>query len=195
VNSVRSFIALELNPDVVAALLGAGAALRSAAPAWSSEKWIPQENLHVTLKFLGDIAEGEIPDLKLQLEPVLARLQTFRLDLAGVAAVPTARRCTLVWATLTDSRDAYVALAEQVDDVAARFGCERETRAFKPHVTLVRARHPRYLHSEALACANAALPDSPLSMSVPSATLFASTLTRQGAIYESLARWEFSSVR
>lgn len=194
-SGVRSFIALELTPDVVVALLGAGAALRSAAPAWNGEKWVAEENLHVTLKFLGEMDEAELPDFALQLEPALATLATFGLDLTGVAAVPSARRCTLVWAAFEDPDGVCAALAQKVDDVAERFGCEREARAFRPHVTLVRARHPRYLHSEALACANAALEDAPHSMSVPSATLFASTLTRRGPIYESLARWEFTSVR
>jgi 2'-5' RNA ligase len=194
VSGVRCFVALELQPEIVSALVAAGSALRGAAPAWRDEKWVAEDNLHITLKFLGPVAEERIELLELALGVVLADQPAFSLRLAGLRAVPSAKRCSMVWAPFDDSPDpACQRLAEAVDAAIAEFGVEKESRRFAPHVTLARARRPHRLDEDALLAANTSLTCTNASMSVPSATLFASTLTRRGPIYERLARWQFTA--
>ena len=187
-STVRSFVALELSPHIVESLLGSGEALRSADVSWAHEKWVAETNLHVTLKFLGNVAKPDLTSLAAELATALADLDRFELRLSGLKAVPSLSRCSMVWASFMDDANAHcAALAGRVDETAALLGGEPEARAFKPHVTLVRARKPKRLTVEALTCANASLGPLPISMSVPSATLFASALTRQGPVYERLA--------
>ena len=192
-SGVRCFVALELPPDIVGALLAAGGAIRGSAPEWRGEKWVAEENLHITLKFLGTLAEERIDPLRRALTDALADQARFTLRLADVRAVPTAKRCSMVWAAFHDDEDRACEVMAQRVNAAVADVVEEEGRLFAPHVTLVRARKPHRLLRDALAAAHAALSCPDASMSVLSATLFASTLTRRGPIYERLAQWEFPS--
>jgi RNA 2',3'-cyclic 3'-phosphodiesterase len=196
VSDLRCFVALELEPHIVATLLEAGSALRAADLSWRDEKWVAAENLHITLKFIGTLAEQRASALVSALGAAMAEQRAFRLQLADVSAVPSPQRSSMVWATFRDAQNhACMTLASRVEAVAAQFDVPAEDRRFAPHVTLVRARRPKRLDSDALARANTALTCSAPSMSVSSTTLFASMLTRQGPVYEQLARWDFSEAR
>jgi 2'-5' RNA ligase len=99
----------------------------------------------------------------------------------------------MLWAILDDPDGRCAELAARVDTAAVACGLSSEERPFAPHVTLVRARKPRPLPHEALTSADAMIRRPRLSMSVLSATLFASTLTRTGAVYETIESWALSS--
>jgi RNA 2',3'-cyclic 3'-phosphodiesterase len=192
VSDLRCFVALELQPHTAATLLEAGAALRDVDPSWRDEKWVAEQNLHITLTFMGALAEERVDALADALGSALAEQTAFRMRLASVRALPSPRRCSMVWAAFDDAEnDPCEALASRVMAVAAQFDQATDGHLFAPHVTLVRARRPHRLDPDALTKANGALTCGNPSMSVPSATLFASTLTRQGPIYERLARWDF----
>jgi RNA 2',3'-cyclic 3'-phosphodiesterase len=191
----RSFVAIELPPLVVAALLRAGKSIRLAATHWRDDKWVSEHNLHITLKFLGTVEDNVLQALQADLGPALANVAIFPLALERTLAVPHHGHRNMIWATFADPDSQCATLASIVDEVAARHGIERDTRPFVPHVTLVRARKPRRLTDEALASANAEILAHHVSMSVSSATLLASTLTPAGPIYERLHKWTFSPRR
>jgi 2'-5' RNA ligase len=195
VSGTRSFLAIELAPDVLAALLDSCATLRAAAPDWRDEKWVADENLHITLKFLGNLDEPQLATLAAELDTRLDGQRAFELHLAGLRAVPSLRHCNMVWGRFADDEDLSCArLAQEVDSAAELLGVDPEARQFSPHATLVRARKPRRLSDEALTSANERLRDGDLSMSVPGITLFGSTLTKTGPVYERLAEWRFRPV-
>lgn len=189
---MRCFVALELSAAVVSALLEAGAAVRAADSSWRGEKWVAEDNLHITLKFLGTIDEEAAHAVSQYLAKVMGEQRSFEITLAEMRAVPSRRRCSMVWGRFEDDAGRSCEhLARAVDSSMQEFGVEPESRRFVPHVTVVRARRPHPLSPEALTSANAMFLNGGLSMSVLSSTLYASTLTRQGPIYEPLARWEF----
>jgi RNA 2',3'-cyclic 3'-phosphodiesterase len=190
VNGIRSFVALDLPGNVTAALLGAGEAIRQAAPEWRGEKWVAEPNLHVTLKFLGTVDAATLGGLRDSLTSSLAAHEVFEMRLEGVRSAPRTRHAML-WATFSDPNGLCAALAATVETAAASCGLERDERRFVPHVTLVRARKARRLSVESLTSANALLAERDISMSVLSATLFASTLTSHGPVYERLDTWAF----
>ena len=193
-SGVRSFVALELPPHIVTGLLGAGEALRIASPDWVGEKWVTEANLHITLKFLGNVEQADMAVLLDELGSTLAGLARFDLELTGVRAVPSLRRCSMVWGTFRDSEDgACGRMAALIDEATAGLGVARDARPFTPHVTLVRARRPRGLAQEAVASANHSLQGVSRSMSVPSVSLFASTLTRRGPLYDGVGQWDLAS--
>jgi 2'-5' RNA ligase len=98
----------------------------------------------------------------------------------------------MVWARFSDDEGRCADLAGRVEGAAAAIGLPAEQRSFAPHVTLVRARRPRALDGAALTGANAVACAEQISMSVLSATLFASTLTRTGPVYEAIDSWALS---
>ncbi|HEV2644334.1 MAG TPA: RNA 2',3'-cyclic phosphodiesterase [Candidatus Elarobacter sp.] len=133
---MRLFLAIDFARDLRDALHHTTTPLRAAAP---DVRWVSAERLHLTVKFLGE-QTAEIESL---LHPIMdavaARHHRMDIALAGVGAFPSFRRARVVWIGVTPS----VQLARLYDDVdvaCERLGVPRETRAFRPHVTLGRVR-------------------------------------------------------
>lgn len=188
-SGTRSFVAIELADDVRARLRDADNALVAASPRWRDEKWVAEHNLHVTLKFLGALSDEQLACVRSALSRELDGGGTFELELAGLRAVPSPRRCSMVWAQFADADEQCARLAARVEEAAVSCGLPAETRAFSAHTTLVRARRAHRLAGEALSCADAVATAPRISMSVLCVTLFASTLTRTGPIYEAIDSW------
>jgi RNA 2',3'-cyclic 3'-phosphodiesterase len=194
VSGTRSFVAIELSNEVRERLHEVRSVLVTQAPAWRDEKWVAGNNLHITVKFLGDLGERELAAMRAELGTALAGLPLFDLGLGSVRAVPGRRRCSMIWAQFDDPEGRCADLAAHVERAAVACGVPAEERGFKPHVTLVRARRPKRLAAEALTCANDAASGSAISMSVLSVTLFASTLTRTGPVYEAIDSWALAGL-
>lgn len=185
----RSFVAIELDDRVRHALGEAREATVRRAPEWADEKWVAAENLHITLAFLGDLDASKLSEVSQRLSAALPSLPPFSLGLGGVAAIPPKGRHTMLWATFTDSGARCEELASTVAAAASQCGITLADRPFAPHVTLVRSRRPRRMSPEVIAVISAGIADERISMSVASATLYASTLTPRGPVYERLAQW------
>jgi len=104
--------------------------------------WVAQGNLHVTLKFLGQVEEVRVPSLIDTLRAALADRHAVDVAVRGLGAFPSPTRPRVLWAGLEDATG-LTALAECVDLCCGRLGFPRETRAFAAHVTLGRVREPR----------------------------------------------------
>lgn len=188
-SQVRCFVGIPLPACIADPLVGACLALREADPAWRDEKWILPENLHITVKFLGMIDEEALPSLQEAIGTAVGPISEFELPFAGIHAHPNARRCRMLWASFFDPADACAALAESVQRAALGFGVEPETRAFRAHATLCRARRPKPVSEQGMDAAADALEAVPELMSVPSASLFTSRLTPRGPIYTEIGAW------
>jgi 2'-5' RNA ligase len=105
--------------------------------------WVARENLHVTLKFLGDVPPEDLDGVGAALETVVAGRVPFSLAVRGLGAFPVPSRARVVWAGLADGAPALTALASDVDAALAALGFDREQRAFSAHITLGRVREPR----------------------------------------------------
>lgn len=184
----RVFVAIELPQPVRESLGAAVDALMHADPAWTGEKRVACGLLHVTLAFVGAVADPAMPDLLAAVTAAAGRARPFELRACDVRAVPSPRRAAMVWATLAGDTGAACDLAADVAK-AAGLACDRPLR---PHVTLVRARRPRLVNAEAIEAASALLsgPGKELDgiVSVRSVTVFSSTLGPAGPSYEALAR-------
>ena len=131
---MRLFLAINLPPDVRAALHAATGPLRAAAPA---VKWVGPEQLHLTLKFLGEQADDTAARVRETLPAVTARHAGVPLALGGVGAFPNFRRARVVWMGVEPTPRLEL-LHHEVETACAALGFEVEGRAFRPHVTLAR---------------------------------------------------------
>lgn len=103
-------------------------------------RWSRSENVHLTLKFLGDVDEESLNDLRAILEDACAGDAPFEARLAGLGAFPSARRARIIWAGIGAGLEQLRSLAAGVDVALSSLGFERETRPYEPHLTLGRVR-------------------------------------------------------
>ncbi len=185
--NVRCFIAIELPDELRELFSHIGEAVRAADERWIGEKWVPHDNLHVTLKFVGHIAEDSVANLVAACMRETDELLGFELVVESVRAVPGPARARMLWGSFADPSGGCAALAAAVERAAIEVGAEPETRAFKPHVTLVRARTPHGIAPDALEVGNELLKGLQSGVSVSAATVFRSTLSKSGPTYTPLA--------
>ncbi|MCA1688796.1 MAG: RNA 2',3'-cyclic phosphodiesterase [Actinobacteria bacterium] len=132
---MRIFVAVFPPPEVRRALVGAAREL----PVVGEVHWTRPENVHLTLKFLGDVSGDDLDRVAEALEPVRLRHGSFEAGLSGFGAFPSARRARILWASTGEGSKRLGALARDVDASLEPLGFEREDRAYVPHLTLGRA--------------------------------------------------------
>jgi 2'-5' RNA ligase len=180
--AIRAFIAIELDDAVRAAAAEVLRSLREG-PGGDAVRWVPPENLHVTLRFLGDIPPAQVPVLAGALAEIAAGQSPFRLRLGRVAGFPSARRPRVISCEV-GPRAPLEQLAEAVEQAVAKLGFEPEQRRFRPHLTLGRVRDRIRAHPPVTAPVTAAGE----AQSVDAITLFRSRLGRSGATHTPLER-------
>ncbi len=103
-------------------------------------RWVPAENLHLTLKFLGDVEEAQVVSIRSALREALAGTAGFGVTARGLGVFPDARRPRVLWMGLAAPELAQV--AGQVDRALEPLGVERAATRFRPHATIGRWRRP-----------------------------------------------------
>lgn len=147
-------------------------------------KWVPPGNLHLTVRFVGEVGEGLVEGLTRLGGEVARRSSPFSLSLTRLGAFPNLRRARVLWAGPEEVPEGFVQLVKEVEAGVVGLGLPPETKEAKAHVTLARLKPPRDV-----TMALAGVPFPELSLKVGSLTLMESRLTPQGPIYTPLARW------
>ena len=177
---MRAFVALPLAPAVREELTRATSLLR--AHSWADPvRWVPVENLHLTLRFLGDATEASIPRLLEGLRARLASLASFCCELDGLSLFPSASHPRVV-AVRVSSEPQLLELARCVEAAVVDAGFEKESRRFRAHITLGRFRRPDRRRREC----DAEL--AVLRLEVREVVLYRSVLGQRGACYSELGR-------
>jgi 2'-5' RNA ligase len=169
---IRLFCALELPVALRDRLINIGGGMPGA-------RWVPDENLHVTLRFIGEVPESSFDDIAAALSGV--HVPAFDLTVAGVGHFEQSRRPTTLWARVEKS-EAIVQLHDRIESALRRVGIKGEDRNFQPHITLARLdrdaspdRVAAFLGANSLFRA--------ASFRVEHFTLFSSVLGRSGPTY------------
>jgi 2'-5' RNA ligase len=175
----RLFFAIELPPSVIAEIDAATEALRAEAPEIA---WVPMAKQHLTLKFLGDVAEDRVDRVVALADRVARQHRAFSMQLGGFGAFPNFRRARVVWIGV--EHEARLELLHHDLEVAAESeGFEVEGRAFRPHITLARVRTPMDVETARRLARAARKIDFCAAVDVGEITLFESRLAQSGASY------------
>jgi len=147
---VRLFVALEISSDVRGNLAALLKELRALEPPSSAKRmrWVRPENLHVTLKFIGEAAPEKLEAIDAALSAVHSA-QPVELRFRGLGFFPKEKRPRVLWAGIEASPN-LAAIAGGVDQHLEKAGFPRESRPFTPHLTLARFEPPsiaRELHA------------------------------------------------
>ena len=138
----RVFCAVELPPDVRARAASHAAQLREQFPEVRAG-WPRAENLHLTLKFIGEIAEERVRELSRAAERAAQTLKPFDLEIESGGAFPPRGSPRILWLGVKDSAGGLVSLQARLEDECAATGFQRDERPFHPHLTLARLRAPQ----------------------------------------------------
>jgi len=129
---VRLFIALAL-PDWLKTRI---ATLREE---WPGFQWVPPEQLHLTLKYIGDVPDGFLEEITASLQDLSTG--DFLLELNGLKTFSTRKGPVVLWLDVPKPHPHCLQLQKRVEDLCFRHGIEPERRIFQPHVTVARVGH------------------------------------------------------
>jgi 2'-5' RNA ligase len=145
----RLFIALSIPDEVKAAIENAQGQFRGAV-AEGAIRWTKRDQLHLTLKFLGNVDEGQIEALAAALRHVCQGFAPLRLRAERIGAFPNLRRPRVLWVGVEEARDQLAPLQRSVKDATRLFTVEEAEEKFSAHVTLARIKQLKRDELEAL---------------------------------------------
>lgn len=147
-------------------------------------RWVPEENMHLTLRFIGEVEEPRVTEIS----DALGRVEgeRFMLTLSGVGHFKSGRVIRSLWAG-TDPCDALVQLQGRIDNALRRAGIAPDGRRFTPHISLARLRNGSARQVAAWIEANSLFRATPFT--VDHFVLFESYLSHTGAIYSPVAEF------
>lgn len=178
---MRLFIALPLEKSVKDELDKLIATLkRQGGPV----KWVKAENIHLTLRFLGETNDNLVSDIKHHIDEVVNTHRKVQTSINNLGGFPNLNRPRVIWVGIEQNLDALRKMANDIEHRMRSLGFEKETKPFKAHLTLGRVRDPKGLDNLTNFMKDYRLEEMPLLFD--RIVLFKSTLTPQGPIYERL---------
>jgi 2'-5' RNA ligase len=179
VDTIRSFVAFNLPSDII----DHASALQSDLKARGLRlRWVRPQNIHLTLKFLGDIPEAVVADAGQALERASRGVAPLELTIQGMGVFPGIRRARVLWVGLGGQVEALQSLYSRIEDELADLGFAREKRGFKAHLTLARMKGP-VAPRDLLAAVEETGNYQPRPFLARRLILYKSDLRPQGAIY------------
>jgi len=157
-------------------------------------RWVNASNIHLTLKFLGDVSVNNIPMLQKIIQNEAAETKPFEVSVGGFGVFPNISRPRVLWVGV-EAPDELIGLQRRIEGEAARLGYAPDSRAFSPHLTLGRvSRSADYREVRGI---SSALRNYKLGFigaaRIHQVHLFRSDLHPEGAVYTEMFTAEFSS--
>ena len=186
---MRVFIAIEMTDEIKSALSQLQSRLKYAG---ADVKWVEEKNIHLTLKFLGNIDDNRCKEVTTVLGEVAETVTPFDISVGEVGAFPAPEHPRVVWVGMEKGSEQSASLAHKIDDALYVIGFEKDERAFTAHLTLGRVRSPknRIALAEKIGALNTEKRVQAVQ-TVSSIILFQSTLTTQGPAYTKLSEFHF----
>ena len=138
--TIRSFIAIPLNPEIISRIEKTQKELKTL-PA--DVKWVNPKSIHLTLKFLGNVEEGDIENIARGVQNGMRGFKPWTTAVKNVGAFPSLKSPRVVWVGIEDKAGQLVVLQNQIEKEMSKLGFEEEKRTFSAHLTLGRVRSPK----------------------------------------------------
>ena len=184
---IRSFIAIELPDELKLELIQLEARLKLDKQPWV--KWVNPYSIHLTLKFLGNIAIDRTGEITRAIEEAVQGISPFHLEVKELGVFPNLRRVQVAWVGISGDVDKLSQLQKRIETTLTPLGFAPESRAFTPHLTLARLRDQASLDERqrfGQLIANAKF-EAAYTIEVDAISLMRSQLTREGAIYSRIS--------
>jgi len=182
---MRTFIAIELPKEIKDSLAKLQNQLNESG---ADVKWVEPQNLHLTLKFLGERDEKKVKQIAQVIEKIAQGKGSFQARIASLGAFPGIKSPRVIWVGINQGDSETKEIAKELEEEIAKTGIPKEDRPFSSHITIGRIRSS--LNRERLVQGLQELADDlagkNLEFCIAKFTLFKSILTPKGPIYERL---------
>lgn len=177
---IRAFIAIPVSQEVRDLV---SSILKRLITAGADVKWVEPQNLHLTLKFLGNISLDMVDEISNVIQDAVRGIDRFELEIKGISSFPGGNKpMRVIWLGIDDLSGLLEEISTRIEKACRPLGFEPEERGFKPHLTIGRVRQgsPNLakLKSEILS-----LEFNPLKLSVDQVNLMRSELSPRGPTY------------
>lgn len=184
---MRTFIAIDFDKAVKKKLAELQARLR---PTCGKVKWVNTDQVHLTVKFLGETTEAQVPGIREALDQVASRCGAFDIGIEQLGVFGRSGPVRVLWVDVRDPTGRLAACHALCEQLLEPVGFDREARPFSPHLTLARNKSPQ--NSRRIREAVESEPSVSLgSQAVAGLTLYESTLTQEGPVYRRISKHAF----
>ena len=184
---IRSFIAIELPDELKLELTQLEAQLKLDKQPWV--KWVNPDSIHLTLKFLGNIAADKTREITRAMEEATQGISPFHLKIKELGVFPNLKRVQVAWVGISGEVEKLSQLQKGIESSLTPLGFAPESRPFTPHLTLARLRNQASLDERqrfGQVIANTRF-ESTCNIKADAISLMRSQLTREGAIYSRIS--------
>ncbi len=187
-SNVRTFVAIELPPEVVDKLLHLQESLRGCG---ARVRWARPDGMHLTVKFLGDVEFEKAGEISAVLKEAVADIEPFRVNVRGAGTFPKGGGAPrVVWAGVEGGEESLQKIYKRLNERLSRFGVRYEKRRFSPHITVGRVKSPAGAGRLVQLVRDQA--DKVFGeVEIEELVFFMSELTGEGPVYTVLARIPF----
>ncbi|TWT83179.1 2',5' RNA ligase family [Planctomycetes bacterium CA13] len=188
-HTIRSFIAIPLSPQVAH---NATRLVEKLSHPNDGIRWVPSDNLHLTLKFLGDVDNTEVPKVCKIIRNITTDYPPFELDFAGVGGLPNLDRPRVLCVHAADPTGSLCEIVAKLETELADIGFKPEPRDYRPHLTLGRTKGgSRRANSDVIERMKEFSQLRLGTMEVDTIELIASFLEKKGPSYQVMDTIEF----
>ena len=181
----RMFCAFELPESLRARISQHIQKVREAVPD-AAASWSRPENIHLTVKFFGNVDQQRVPVICAATARVVKEFSPIQIEVGKTGVFPRPSRPQVLWIGLDDRSGALAELHKQLEHEFAGEGFPKEDRAFRPHLTIARIRKPH--NSNRLAEAHLGMEFSSVTIELSELVLFRSELSSKGSKYTPISR-------
>ncbi|MCX5700884.1 MAG: RNA 2',3'-cyclic phosphodiesterase [Candidatus Omnitrophica bacterium] len=182
---MRTFIAIDLPDNIKETLRQLQDKLKASG---AEVNWVEPENIHLTLKFLGEIDKALLPKIISVIEAAALSTTQFTAKISSCGAFPKLNFPKIIWLGVDSGADKIKDIARGLEDSLAQLGVPKEERTFSAHITIGRTKSQQNRDKliQGLGELGSCLEKDSLEFNVGKISLFKSTLTPNGSIYEVL---------
>ncbi len=137
--TIRIFIAIEIPDSIQTKIAQLQEELKQSGEHIS---WTKASNIHLTLKFLGDVEETLLPEMNNSLGLICSKQAAFSFTIKNLGFFPNTRRARVLWAGIFNPGQQLAELTKKVEECLIQFGFSKENRKFNPHLTIGRVKSP-----------------------------------------------------
>ena len=181
----RMFCAFELPETLRTRIHEHAQRVREAVPD-AAASWSRPENIHLTIKFFGNVDQAKVPSISAAAARVVKEFSPVQIEVGKTGVFPRPSRPQVLWIGIDDRSGALSKLQERLEDEFALEGFPKEDRAFRPHLTIARIRKPQ--NANQLAEVHLGLEFSTVAVRLDEFILFRSELSSKGSKYTAISR-------